>query len=61
MKILKPQSTLTSYGVECLLRQQGVQVAENAEKKNTILCALCVLCGYFFMTDCHTIQLLQNI
>ena len=28
---IQPQSTLTSYGVECLLRPQGVQVAEGTE------------------------------
>ena len=35
----KPQRTLTSYGVGCLLRPRGVQILV------TMLCVLCALCG----------------
>jgi hypothetical protein len=43
----KPQRTLTSYGVECLLRPKGVQGTESTEEHCFFLCVpLCPL--WFF-------------
>ena len=39
----RAQRTLTSYGVECLLRPQSVQDTEN---RCFFSVSLCVLCGF---------------